>query len=183
MPDKNFLSFEDQTDQYFESRDVVPDHAGYNDTVKAFRCTRCLFDSFAVRSGTEDALDVGRESSVNVFSLWKVTVSPGGRYVVTCKGGSHYNLFSGWEIHGHGSAVDFEFGNWHSLNFEPSRKNTIFRCRTTDGSPITYAYRFGCKPIIIDTNARHLWWRSIGLTVYWWGKYIAHRVLRLPDNY
>ena len=55
--------------------------------------------------------------------------------------------------------------------------------RATDGKPVTYCYRWGCKPLFIDTPAKHLWWRSIGLTVYWWAKYIAHRILRIPDNY
>lgn len=184
MPDKNFLSFEDQRGQIFArtpDTTVVPPSPDYNDTVKVFRCNECTFDTFHVVGGTEDVLDVGRESSGNYFRDW--VVQPRGQYVATIKGGSHDNVFYRWTIHGHGTDVDFEFGNWHSLNFERSTGNSIWLCATGDGSPVTYAYRWGCKPRIIDTHARHIWWRSIGLTVYWWAKYFAHRVLRLPDNF
>jgi hypothetical protein len=83
----------------------------------------------------------------------------------------------------HGSAVDFEIGNWHSLNFSTSVGTSLVNLRAEDGKPVTYCYRWGCKPNIIGGNMKHLWWRSIGLTVYWWAKYVWHRVLKRPDNF
>ena len=181
MPDKNFISYENLTSFAVLGRTLVPDQPDYADTMKVFRCRSVMFSDFTVTGAREDVLDLGRESSFNTFDSFRVR--PTGKYCVTCKGGSHYNNFRHWTLCGHGSVVDFEFGNWHSLNFEYSTGNFIYRCATDDGSPITYCYRWGCKPLIIDSLARHLWWRSVGITVYWWAKYVAHRILRIPDRF
>jgi len=182
MADKNFKSYEAFKGVLFrgvELRPAVP--SDWNDTMKVHRCEGSVFDRFDVLGGREDCLDVGRETNDCLFQDF--VVEPTGQYLVTCKGDSNRNVFLNWLVVRHGKDVDFEFGNWHSYNFEPSRDNVIKGCRTVDGSPITYCYRWGCKPSIIDTNAKHLWWRSIGLTVYWWAKYIWHVKLHRPDNF
>lgn len=182
MPDKNYHSYELLKEQTIANGVLVPDDPKlYNDTMKVWKCVGTRFVDFYVVGSREDVLDVGRESIANLFQNFRV--KPTGQYVLTCKGGSHVNMFTDWVLEGHGTDVDFEFGNWHSLNFEVSYDNVLQNITTTDGSPITYCYRWGCKPTIVNTKARHLWWRSIGLTVYWWGKYIAHRILHIPDNF
>jgi len=182
MPDKNFKSYEAFKQTRFANVELRPaDPSAWNDTMKVWRCNNCTFDRFEVLGAMEDCLDVGQASNKNIFN--EFVVAPTGQYVVTCKGGSNSNVFWYWVLIGHGRDVDFEFGNWHSLNFERSTGNVISNCRTTNGSPITYCYRWGCRPTIIDTHAKHLWWRSIGLTVYWWAKYIWHRILNRPDNF
>lgn len=47
---------------------------------------------------------------------------------------------------------------------------------------MTYCYRWGCRPQIINTDAKHLWWRSIGLTIFWYAKYLWHVILKRPDH-
>jgi hypothetical protein len=182
MPDKNFKSYETFKDTTFRNVELRPANpAEWNDTMKVRRCNGCTFDRFDVLGSREDCVDVGQATNDCLFD--EFVVEPTGQYVVTCKGGSNDNVFRLWLLRGHGKDVDFEFGNWHTYNFERSTGNVIEACRTTTGRPITYCYRFGCKPIIIDTHARHLWWRSIGVTVYWWAKFIWHRVLNRPDNF
>ena len=181
MPDKNFVSFENLVGAKVVGQTLVPDQPDYADTMKVFRCRRSVFDRFTVTGSTEDVIDVGRESCGNTFSYFRVV--PLGKYCVTCKGGSHENRFVKWHLLRHGTSVDFEFGNWHSLNFDTSRDNVLESITAEDGQPITYCYRWGCRPRIVNTFARHLWWRSVGITVYWWAKYVAHRILRIPDRF
>lgn len=182
MPDKNFKSYESFRNTRFTGVELRPaDPKAWNDTMKVWRCNECTFDRFGILGAKEDCIDVGQQTSNCNFI--DTLVEPTGQYVVTCKGGSNNNVFYGLILRGHGRDVDFEFGNWHSYNFERSAGNVIDGCRTTDGSPITYCYRWGCRPTVVDTKAKHLWWRSIGLTVYWWAKYIWHVILKRPDNF
>ncbi len=182
MPDKNFKSYESFRGIRFANVELRPaDPSAWNDTMKVWQCNQCTFDRFDVLGSREDCLDVGQASSENLFN--EFVVEPTGQYVVTCKGGSNFNRFLNWTLRAHGRDVDFEFGNWHSLNFQRSEGNSIEGCRAADGRPITYCYRWGCRPIIVDTKTKHLWWRSIGLTVYWWWKYFFHRIFNRPDNF
>lgn len=182
MPDKNFKSYETFKGVTFTRVNLLPDNPKeWNDAMKVWRCHNCHFDLFTIRGGREDCIDVGQDSSGNWFG--GCTLESNGQYIATIKGDSNRNIFYDCLITRHGKDVDFEFGNWHSLNFKPSVGNIIDSCGTLDGSPITYCYRWGCKPIIRDTKGRHLWWRSIGITAYWWGKYVWHRIFNRPDNY
>lgn len=178
-PDKNFKSYEALRLTTFRGVSLHPaDPSEWNDTMKVWRCKGCTFDRFDVLGSTEDCLDVGQDTQQCLFDSF--TVTPTGQYVVTCKGGSNGNIFRGWRLRGHGKDVDFEFGNWHTYNFAPSTGNALQWCSADDGSPITYCYRWGCRPLIVGTKVRHLWWRSIGLTVYWWAKYVWHVILQRP---
>lgn len=153
----------------------------YDDTMKVWKCNHCTFHTGHILGGREDCIDIGRESSFNVFR--GLLLYSNGQYCCTIKGGSHYNIFENVEVVVHGNDVDFEFGNWHSYNFEPSRGNALVNVRATDGRPVTYCYRlFGCRPQIINSHVKHLWWRSLGLTLYWWAKYISHVILKRKDN-
>lgn len=182
MADKNFKSYEAFRQVTFMNVYLHPeDPAAWNDTMKVWRCHDCKFIKFEVRGCREDCIDVGQDSSGNWFDRCKL--SSRGQYIATIKGGSHRNIFFDCLIVEHGRDVDFEFGNWHSYNFENSTGNIIDSCGTMDGSPITYCYRFGCKPVVRNTHVKHLWWRSVGLTVYWWAKYLWHVILKRPDNF
>lgn len=181
MPDKNYHSYEQLNGALIANGVLVPDLDTYSDTMKIWKCTGCVFKDFFVVGSKEDCLDVGQQTVATLFDRFRVQAR--GRYLVTLKGGSHYNTFSDWVVERHGSAVDFEIGNWHSLNFSTSVGTSLVNLRAEDGKPVTYCYRWGCKPNIIGGHTKHLWWRSIGLTVYWWAKYVWHRVLNRPDNF
>ncbi len=172
-PDKNFISYNELSGDVIADVQAIPaDPKAWSDTIKVQKCFNVLFDRFFVYGSTEDCVDVGMLTNWCTFHEFKVR--PTGMYVVTCKGSSSHNYFLGWQLQGHGKAVDFEFGNWHSYNFERSIDNCIKDCYATDGKPITYCYRWGCRPIIVNTKAKHLWWRSIGITIWWWMNYLWH---------
>jgi hypothetical protein len=182
MADKNYKSYELLGG--IAVRDVVlrPENpADWNDTMKVWKCWGTYFERFEVLGSTEDCVDVGQASSFCTFD--KFVVEPTGKYGFTIKGGSDHNNFFNITFRGHGRDVDIEIGNWHSFNFDRSKHNFFNRVKAVDGRPVTYCYRLGCKPTFFASDVKHLWWRSIGLTVYWWAKYIWHRVLGRPDNF
>jgi hypothetical protein len=183
MADKNYRSYEEKKLQSITLGTVIPPDGSYADSVKVWRCVECAFVGGCVFGGREDCLDIGRESHDNTF--YNLTLHSRGLYCVTLKGGSDRNLFENITVAEHGRVVDFELGNWHTFNFERSR-DTVFvgPIRADDGKPVTYCYRFGCRPRFVGEgiHMKHLWWRSVGLTVYWWTKYVWHQMLKRPDK-
>jgi hypothetical protein len=180
--DKNYISYEERNDEIIEGGTIRPP-AGTSDAVKAWKCRRSAFHNFNVHGGKEDVLDVGQDTHHCTFHRWRAHSK--GQYVVTDKGGNFGNLYFDWVIERPGSEVDFEFNNWHSYNLLPSRSEVIDGAVRLDGKPVTFAYRLfagkNTRPTFVNTRVKHLWWRSIGLTLYWWYKYTAHILLRIPD--
>lgn len=184
--DRNFRSFD--TPAQLDASDVRLDPVAdgwapgtWQDTCKFYARRGRTFTNFWIeRGGTEDAVDINNGCENNIFDLFNV--ASGGDYVLTLKGSSRNNKFSFWTIRQPGRVVDIEIGNWSSNNTGLDSGNVFHYFRRTDGLPVTYCYRLGCKPRFEGTETKHLWWRSIGLTAYWWGKYFWHRVLRRPDR-
>lgn len=183
--DKNYKSYENLKSEILLDVTLDPLADGWlidswQDTAKFYRCEDCMFSGFYVPvAGTEDGLDVGTECDWNHFQDWTVA---GGKYVLTLKSGSDWNFFKNFLITEPGKAVDIEIGNWSSTTTKPSTGNRFVYWRRMDGEPVTYAYRWGCRPKFFATKTRHLWWRSIGITVYWAGKYFWHKILGKADK-
>jgi len=182
MSDNNYHSFENETETHYEGWSLEPTFPlNFDDTMKVFRCNRCTFTDFKVDGGKEDCIDIGRESSGNKLTSFKL--KPNGRYAFTIKGESNGNEFYDIELLSHGKDADIEIGNWSTYNYEKSTGNTFGGIYAKDKEPITYCYRLGCKPVFqANANVKHLWWRSIGLTFYWWFKYVKHVVFKMHDN-
>ena len=187
--DKNYRSWDNAEDQSDDPprRDVVLDPASegwaagsWQDTAKFYRQVDRLFENIEiVTGGTEDAMDVSTSCTDNDF--WCFTVAAGDLYILTLKGGCHGNTFAEFTVTRSAPVVDIEIGNWSSSDFTRSTGNEFIQWKHVDDKPITYCYRWGCKPKFFDTKTKHLWWRSIGLSFYWWGKFIWHRKLNRPD--
>jgi len=185
--DRNFFSFDSVEQLDASNMNFTPGPPSFylgtwQDTVKFYKRVNRLFTDFNIsRGGTEDAVDM-TGSSDNTLKRFTIQQA-GDQYVLTLKGGSYNNRFIDWNIGVPPETVDIEIGNWSSSSQEPSPGNFFQNWQHQDGQPITYCYRFfGCKPTFRDIKVKHLWWRSIGLTVYWWAKYLWHVVLRQPDN-
>lgn len=94
MADKNFKSYENFGRCTFRGVVLRPENPlDWDDTMKVFRCRGTSFERFDVTGSREDVVDVGRET--NDCLLERFTVKPSGQYVLTCKGGSNGNHFSG----------------------------------------------------------------------------------------
>lgn len=183
MADKNYLSLEERLGEIIVVGDLTPDSPDFDDTLKVWKCVGCEIKGGTIQGSREDCIDIGRESHRNTFR--KLQLYSNGEYCVTLKGGSDDNEFQNITVGRHGSVVDIEIGNWHSYNFERSTGTRfVGPIRASDGKPVTYCYRLGCRPTIVEggVNVKHLWWRSIGLTVYWWVKYVWHALLKRQDR-
>jgi len=153
----------------------------WQDTCKFHQRKGLLFSNFEiVDAGTEDGVDIGTNCVDNFFNNFIVA---GGAQVLTLKSGSSNNTLVNWMITKHGKTIDVELGNWSTTNPVRDNNNKFISWKTFDGKPVTYAYRLGSKPIWYDTNTKHLWWRSIGITIYWGAKYFWHRILGVKDIY
>jgi hypothetical protein len=175
--DKNYKSYDGQQE---DVSNVVLDpiaagwqKGSWQDTAKFWEREWRTFENFEiVNGGTEDALDVSSRNNNNLFLNFKVAA--GDKYVLTLKGSSSNNIFKEFIITKPGKWVEIQIGNWSDDDLEHkgwarSKNNAFLDWKRTDGKPIRYAYRFGCKPLI-GNGFKHLWWMSIGLTIYWCAK-------------
>lgn len=154
----------------------------WEDTLKFYKRHGLEFKNFTiVTGGNEDGVDVSPANNKNLFKYF--TVAGGKRYVLTLKGQSNDNIFEVWVITKPGKWVDVQIGNWSNddiNNFPAYSKNNIFRYwKRLDNKPVRYAYRFGCKPQIETSNFKHVVWVSIGITLYWYGKFALLKAIKL----
>jgi len=173
MPDKNFLSF---SGHFGYVRDLVVDPdttLPWADALKFSNVHDSTFDNIRVlHAGSEDGVDMNNFTCRNVLKQFTV---PCGRQALTLKGGSCDNVLVDWLIVGRGKYVELEFGNWSDQSHGLSTGNVIRRVRCDDGKPVRYAGRFGCLPKFEESQVKHVWWMSVGITVYYWTKYIFSR--------
>jgi len=155
-------------------------HALWQDTAKFHKQIGQTFSDLTVaQGGTEDAMDV----NICFGCSWQhLRLSAGDRYVLTLKGGSCNNRLVDVLITKAAPIVDIEVGAWSSSDFSRSTHNVFRRWSRTDGKPVTYCYRWGCKPTFHNTKTTHLWWRTVGNTIHYASKYFWHRMLRFSDN-
>jgi len=165
---------------FVDGKFVKPD---WSDTCKFWKRNKLKFENFVIiRGGLEDVVDINNDCVGNTFSKF-VIMQAGDTYVLTLKGDTSNNTLEDWLIYGKGGkTVDIEIGNWSSYNFGRCTGNKFINWRREDGEPIRYAYRIGCKPTFVRTNTKHIWWLSIGLTFYWWFKFVKHRVFKIADK-
>lgn len=181
MSDINYKSYDGPQENVSDVR-LDPVEYGWtlgswDDTLKFNRRTSCIFEDFTVvYGGREDAVDISCRNVDNRFRYF--TVSSDGKYVLTLKGKSRFNEFYAWTIIRPGRWVDVQIGNWHDddanwgITGSYSDANTFINWQRADGKPIRYAYRWGCRPTWEGSNVKHLWWMSVGLSLYWLGKYL-----------
>jgi len=185
--DRNYRSWDgggDDPPDFDLILDPVADgwrEGSWSDTAKFYQREDQVYRSIQiVIGGAEDCVDVG--SKTNRCEFIDFVTCSGGQYHLTLKGGSSDNLFANWYLYNSGDTVDIEIGNWSSSDFTKSQRNTFDSWRKFGDKPVTYCYRLGCKPLFINTKAKHLLFRSIGLTVYWWSKFFLHNVLKVSDK-
>lgn len=187
MSDKNYKSYDGAQENV---SDVVLDPladgwapGSWDDTAKFNRRQSCVFEDFViVTGGREDGVDISCRNVDNRFRFFEV--AGGDKYVLTLKGKSRFNEFYDWKITKPGKWVDIQIGNWHDddanwpINGSYSDNNTFMLCSRADGEPIRYAYRWGCKPTWVESYVKHLWWMSIGMTIYWVAKYLWTKLFK-----
>lgn len=179
MSDKNFKSYDGAQENVTGSNlDPVAEGwllGSWDDTCRFYKRQYLVFkDFFIADGGREDCVDVSNHNDWNIFKAF--LMNGFGKYILTLKGQSSNNVFSGWWIGKNCKVVDIEIGNWHDQdlgNYPALSKDNLFdTINRSDGKPVTYCYRWGCRPTFINSKVKHLWWRSIGITIYWHAKYL-----------
>lgn len=181
--DRNYFSYDTEEqvgdgDRVFNPLAAGWEPGSWSDTVKFWKRQFLVFYGFDIVGGNEDCVDATGTKGCLFKNFW---CHANGSYVLTLKGNSNSNVFMKWHVHEHGKVCDIQVGGWYSYGTGRSKGNVFDGWTSEDGGPITYSYRLGCKPTLIDMNAKHLWWLSAGLTVHWWFKWFIHKVLRIKD--
>ncbi len=180
--DKNYKSYEDLSHELVDVGVLNPYEDGWTewaDTMKTFQCEQVTFYNGVVTGGEEDVLDVGTHTSLCEFDNFHAHPH-GSQYIITLKSGSCGNGFIDWHLHDHGHVCDIQQGNWSDQDNGPNDNNAYIWWTAADGKPITYSYRFfsKSKPIFVGTETKHLWWLSLGITVYFWAKWLFVKLFK-----
>ena len=180
MADKNYKSFEEINDSSIFVGPLTPRADGWtrwDDTMKTYKCNDTVFHGAIIDGGEEDVLDIGTHTNNCVFQDFDVFAS-NSRYIITLKSHSERNVLERWLVHEHSTRCDIQQGNWSDSDNGTNRRNLYRKWKSEEGKPFTYSYRFfsGSKPKFEDMEVKHLWWLSLGVTVYWWGKWVWTKV-------
>lgn len=143
-PDKNFLSIADNPNVGLrEFATLMPLDETYADTLKFSNAQNGTIRGTRLVGGYEDCCDCNRNcANIDVhFNEW----DPRGKFVVTDKGGSLNNRFSGVILR-HASEMDVDIGNGSDQSDERT-KGTRLNFRMQDGSKVRVRVLHGWMPI------------------------------------
>lgn len=178
--DKNYKSYENLSHEIIAVGELNPHMEGWtswDDTMKTYRCLRSDFMSGYLVGGKEDCLDVGTHTKACYFENFDVD-GKHSRYLITLKSHSTDNMFHNWHVLRHAKCCDIQQGNWSDSDNGSNEDNEYWGWTTEDGKPVTYSYRFfsNSKPVFVNMKAKHLWWLSLAITAYFWGKWVVTKV-------
>jgi hypothetical protein len=182
MADKNYRSYNGLSNQSVFVGPLTPRADGWvkwDDTMKTYKCNDTVFHGAIIDGGEEDVLDVGTHTNNCVFQDFDV-FGDTSRYLITLKSHSEGNVFERWRVHEHSERCDIQQGNWSDSDNGSNSRNLYREWVSEENKPITYSYRFfsGSKPQFQDMEVKHLWWLSLGVTLYCWGKWVWTKVRR-----
>lgn len=146
--DVNFLSIASTENfGHLEYPTIQADPRLHADALKITNSTNGDVAAGEIYGGYEDCLDVNNRSrNVMVSADWY----PAGKYVGTIKGGSENVKIFG-TLHGHGSEVDFDFGNISDQSSDVTRA-CVLSVETKDGSAVKVRVWNAEMPLLL--NAR-----------------------------
>ena len=180
IPDKNFKSYESLTGESVDVPNLSPSDHGWSrwdDTMKTFECYNCDFNILAIDGGEEDCIDLGTHTTLCSFRNG-LLMGGGSRYLFTIKSHSEDNTFEDFHVMEHAKWCDIQLGNWSDQDNRSNGGNRFYDWTTADCKPVTYSYRLfsGSRPEFVGMQARHLWWLSVGMTIYFWVKWLVRKI-------
>lgn len=179
--DRNFKSFELVEDKDIKIGTLDPTLHGWDkwsDTMKTYKCRNSTFHDGVIHGGQEDVLDIGTNTYGCIFNDIHAE-GMDSMYLVTLKSHSEFNSFNRWVVHSHAKRCDIQHGNWSDSDRRGNRENFYSGWVSKQNKPFTYSYRlFSDSKPVFDTNmkVKHLWWLSLGVTIYFWGKWLWKKV-------
>lgn len=129
-----------------------------------------------VGQGRECSVDINNGSTA-VFSDCEFGSSElSGHQVFSVKGFSTAVISGNLKGRGKRFKADILIDNWSDQDYRGSRVN-LTHARHEDGKPINVVLRYGASQVALGENAKVLIKESIGLTVYWWAKWLVRKIL------
>lgn len=182
MSDRNYRSYNgphhnhaSETVGLLDPQPPLWTEGSWSDTLKFSDVYSSSFRNAVIkRGGKEDAVDINNKTNWCEFIDFRLSAD--GRYALTLKGGSSNNFFANWTITKPAKFVDIAVGEWSDQSMERCENNVFENLYRSDGTPVSYAYRWGCRPIFFASNVRHLWWLSIGITIHCLAKWLWKKI-------
>ena len=130
-----------------------------------------------IAQGYEDSLNLNSHiSNVTVAGQFSTT-GPQGLRVITVKGGCSNINISG-VVHQHGSSETVKVDDWSDQTYNSST-GIVINLTATDGKAIKVIARYGCGLTLQGACKRDVI-GSLELTAYWWVKWLARKITRVP---
>lgn len=67
--------------------------------------------------------------------------------------------------------IDIDLGNYSDSNMIKTTNVILHNVRREDGEPVRIRVGHADKPIVINSKVKILFWWSIAIKIYVWGKY------------
>ena len=141
--------------------------------------TGLTLDGLRVAQGAEDSLNVScRCSGLRLGGLFGIG-EPGLR-CITLKGGlSNVMFLDGTRLMSRGTQCDIKVGDWMDQTYDACTILDVSRIVHDDGKPIVIACNHRDQ-LGVGPNQQVKFWYSTGLTAYWYFKWAARKVARIP---
>lgn len=176
-PDNNYHSIANVSFASFVGEELAPPFPGqYDDILKISGATDIKVQDCVINlqgGNREDGIDINR--FCKNIDIYDCHVAAGRRYSVTIKGGCSGVHIRNLVIHGPRGkeGVDIDLGNYSDSTMKKTGWVILDNVSRKDGNPVTIRVGNASKPYIINCpNARILFWQSLGLKAYVWGKYL-----------
>ena len=130
-----------------------------------------------VAQGYESSVDINNHATVNISGDFGTDVDKSGYQIISVKGGSSA-VISG-VLHGSGNRMDADIivNQWSDQSYNSSTID-ISQLTHHTGRKIKVVKRLGGSTVIGECEL--LVWESIKLTLYWYIKLVARKLLRIP---
>lgn len=187
MPDRdiNFHSVADVDGRIiecvrFDAAEEGGNPRDFDDTLKFSHARNIIARKIWVRGGKENAIDMNRECAA--IRVEDAMLFGGDQCAVVIKGGSQDITLSRVTIAlvEPASACDIELGGWSDQSTAMTRRVTLNEVRRLDGCPVRIVLGHAERPLILGGNCRILFWRSVGMKVFWLARWLQTKIQKRP---
>ncbi len=190
-PDSNYLSYSGDTVQlYMGTNSVIPVYPPYKTELMpvfpqdwdailkvSANTSPISLSNMRIAQGRENAIDINNEAH-DIYIVGQIGFGGGeGDQIITVKGGSSCITIAG-TLCSRGRKADVIVGAWSDQSIAKSHSLDFSGLARSDGEPITVIFgRADRSTILLPSNAKILFWASLGEVIYWWAKraYVAIR--------
>ena len=132
-----------------------------------------------IAQGHEDALNIANGAH-HITVGGRLGVGAPGLRVITLKGVHDIAFEPDTTLESRGTQCEVKIGDWLDQTENASTGIDLSNLRHLDGGKIRVGANFRDQITSWGPNCVRAFWYSVGLTAYWWIKYLARKALRIP---